>query len=83
MLDGTDAVFCGNCACKTSMSVSRSFPGKVVIVELMRGYFYKGQRCKHFTKVTFPMHDIRLPGSTEKFRVVASCHYSDTVAAGH
>jgi len=83
VLDGTDAVFCGNCACKTSMSVSRSFPGKVVIVELMRGYFYNGQRCKHFTKVTFPIHDITLTGSTEKFRVIASCHHSGTVAAGH
>ena len=55
----------------------------MVILELMRGYLHRGMRRKNNAKVTFPLSHITLPGSDEKFRVVASCHHSGTVTAGH
>jgi ubiquitin C-terminal hydrolase len=83
VLDHNDKVFCGQCGCKTPMCVSRAFSGKVVILELMRGFLHNGTRRKNHAKVTFPLHGITLPGSNEKFRVVASCHHSGNVSSGH
>jgi len=83
VLDHNNKVFCGQCGCKTSMGVSRTFSGKVVILELMRGFLRNGTRRKNHAKVSFPLDGIMLPGSNEKFRVVASCHHSGNVSSGH
>ena len=49
----------------------------------MRGYLHNGTRRKHHSKVTFPLQDITLPGSSEKFHVIATCHHSGTESSGH
>ena len=85
LLGKDNKAFCGQCSRSTSQSVSRSFSGKVVILELMRVTLSRhGFRKKCSTNVTFSLNGyVTLPGSVEKFRVIAVCHHKGGVNSGH
>ena len=84
LLGQDNKAFCGRCSCNTSQSASRSFSGKVIILEVMRVSICRGIPRKSSIGVTFSLRDyITVPGSSEKFRVIAVCHHSGSVNSGH
>ena len=80
-----NSIFCGRCRKRTGHYLTVEFVSNFIILEIIRASDTK--TIGHFTKnrkpISFPTSGISVPGCTSKYQVVATCHHSGTLHAGH
>ena len=78
-LEGADAVYCGKCN-KTTQKSSRDYfnPG-LFVAEVIRVTQDEKGWVKNYLPLNFPIRDVKLPGFTKSYRVVATCHHRGTL----
>jgi len=78
-----DAVFCRNCNAKTSHSSSRDYNSDLFLIEFIRVTQVNNGWIKNSLPIDFPVQDLKLPGFSRSYRVIASCHHRGTLRGGH
>ena len=78
-----DAVFCRNCNSKTSHSSSRDYNSDLFLIEFIRVTQVNNGWIKNSLPIDFPVQDLKLPGFSRSYRVIASCHHRGTLRGGH
>jgi len=84
VLKDDDAVFCGNCNTKRAHSSSRDYTSDLCLIEVIRvSQINETFWVKNSLPINFPVRDLKLPGFTRTYRVLATCHHRGSLQTGH